>query len=136
LPRAVAVVEHLVVRRLKPGHEDRARRRTHDGAGVVLGEGDAGFLQPLVGGQGEPRWPLRGVALLVGEDEEDVQTALAPARGWAVFLLLGFRSRRRPEERRCQGSGGQAVELTPREVAVARSCAHFELLSRRTTVGR
>src|SRR5262249_56831395 len=79
LPGAVAVVEHLVVRRLQAGQDDRPRRRTHDSAGVVLSERDAGPLQPLVSGQRKPLGPLRRIALLVREEKENVQASLAAA---------------------------------------------------------
>src|SRR5262249_16873504 len=132
LPRAVAVVEHLVVRRLQAGEEDRPRRRAHTGARVVLGERDAGLLQPLMARQGEPRGPLRGVALLVGKNEENVQSLARPAGllPLALSFLRGLRSDSRPcDQRRHPRSGGKAMEVTPREGAPVGSLVHREVLA-------
>src|SRR5262249_12305248 len=76
------------------------------------------------------------MALLIREDEDDVQASPAALRGRSLPFPR-FRSRsRRAEERRRQGAGGQAMELTPREVALARFVAHFEFLLLKTTFWR
>src|SRR5262249_35743464 len=106
-------------------HENGARRRAHDRAGVVIGEGDTGLLEPVVGGQGKACGPLRRESLLVREDEEDVQTPPVAVRCQAVFLSFGFRPRNRGDEKRGgQGTGRQAVELTPREITLSGYAIH------------
>ena len=70
--RHVDVLEHPVVGRLQSGEDDRPGTGAHDSRAVVVGERDAVAGQPLSPGQGHPGGPFAEVALLIGENEQDV----------------------------------------------------------------
>ena len=76
-PGEVRVVEHLRVLDVAAGVEHRTRRRAHAGIDAVVLEPRAQAQQPLVPRQPEVGRQFAGpeVALLVGEDEQDVVRA-------------------------------------------------------------
>src|SRR5215471_4239622 len=89
-PRHIRIVEHAVVRCLQAGEEHGPRRGAHDCAGVVVLEGNAGALQALVTRQRETLRPFGKIALLVAEDEHNVETLLrSTSRFWTELWLGG-----------------------------------------------
>src|SRR5262245_58139545 len=75
-PRHIRIVEHAVVRGLQAGEDHRPRRGAHDRAGVVILEGDAAALKSLMTRQRQTLRPLGKIALLIAEDEYDVETLI------------------------------------------------------------
>lgn len=74
-PRHIEIFEHAVVGCLQSSQHHRARRRAHRRRTLVICKSDASSLKPLMPGEHDALRPLCLVALLVGEDEEDVHLA-------------------------------------------------------------
>ena len=109
-PRHVEIFEHAVVGSLQPRHHHRARRGAHRRRTLVVREGDPPALQMVVPRQRQALRPLRVIALLIGEDEENVGAGAAAARGGndgrcgRLALRPSDARQSRPEE----GGGGGA----------------------------
>ena len=80
-PRHVEILEHAIVGSLQPRHHHRARRSAHRRRTLVIREGDAPALQPVMPRQRQALGPLGVITLLIREDDEDVGPGTPAARG-------------------------------------------------------
>ncbi len=80
-PRHVEILEHAIVGSLQSRHHHGARRGAHRRRTLVVRERYSAILQALMPGQGQAPGPLRVIAFLVGEDEQDVRSRIPVAGG-------------------------------------------------------